>query len=96
MDLTAVKTGSRRGTVLAGTVAATTTGALFVFARIVTRSMIVGNVGWDDGLVLLAWVYQRTSLQDSHLLLTSRRPWPLAYPSPFVTGPRKELGHIRR
>lgn len=56
MDPTAVNTGSRRGTVLAGTVTVTTIGAVFVFARIFTRLIILRNFGRDDSLIILAWV----------------------------------------
>jgi hypothetical protein len=84
MDATADKMGNRRGTVLAGTVAVTTIGAVFVFARIVTRLMMLRSFGWDDGLLLLAWVCYRKFLPR----------WPFTHSHHIDPGPWLILLHL--
>jgi hypothetical protein len=47
---------SRVASVIAGTIAPFVIGTIFVFARFYTRTLITRNWGWDDSLVLVAWV----------------------------------------
>jgi hypothetical protein len=42
--------------VLGVIIATLAVGGIFVFARILTRSVIKPQFGWDDSLILITWV----------------------------------------
>jgi hypothetical protein len=36
-------------------------GGIFIFARVITRTLIKPQFGWDDGLIVVTWVCMQST-----------------------------------